>query len=151
MTGSGASTDWDVALRDALDEFGCGAGTIHLLEPSGDALVLVAKVRIPDTLMSAVGRVPIGKGMAGLAAQRNAPVDSCDIRTDTSGDVRPAARETGVQGALAVPMRDPGGRVRGVLGVGAHQERIWTEEETNRLMALGTSLIASAAGDGPAS
>ena len=36
-------------------------------------------------------------------AERAEPVTACNLQTDTSGDVRPGARATGLQGSICVP------------------------------------------------
>jgi putative methionine-R-sulfoxide reductase with GAF domain len=120
-------------LSDIVKRYGADTGTIHLLE--GGMLVLAAHVGIPEKVVGIIGRVPVGKGMAGLAAERNAPVDSCNIQTDQTGDVRPGAKATGVNGAIVVPIRDAGGQVRGTLGIGVHREHEYSADETERLLA----------------
>jgi L-methionine (R)-S-oxide reductase len=123
-------------MRDVLDailgRFAADTGTIHRLD--GDVLVLEAQVGLPPPVVAIVSRVPVGKGMAGLAAERNAPVSSCNIQVDTTGDVRPGARQTGVNGAIVVPIRDRAGAVRGTLGIGVHREHEYGEEEIARLV-----------------
>src|SRR6185369_408580 len=100
---------------------------IHRLD--GDLLVLEAEIGLPPPVVEIVRRVPVGKGMAGLAAERNAPVSSCNIQVDTTGDVRPGARQTGVNGAIVVPIRDAAGTVRGTLGIGVHREYEYRDDE----------------------
>lgn len=129
------------ALDDIIKRFGADTGTIHVLEDG--VLVLKAHAGIPEHVAKIVGRVPVGKGMAGLAAERNAPVDSCNIQTDQSGDVRPGAKATGVNGAIVVPMRDASGAVRGTLGIGVHRVHEYSADETERLLAEGAKLAAS--------
>ena len=123
-------------MRDALaaivHRFAADTGTIHRLE--GDLLLLEAEVGLPAAVVEVVRHVPIGKGMAGLAAERNAPVSSCNIQVDTTGDVRPGARQTGVNGAIVVPIRDAQGQVRGTLGIGVHREYDYDETEVTRLL-----------------
>ena len=122
-------------MRDVLEaimrRFPADTGTIHRLE--GNILVLEAEVGLPPPVVDIVRRVPVGKGMAGLAAERNAPVSSCNIQTDTTGDVRPGARQTGVNGAIVVPIRDAAGAVRGTLGIGVHREYEYPPDEVARL------------------
>ena len=118
-------------LESILRRFGADTGTIHRLD--GDVLVLEAEIGLPPPVVAIVTRVPVGKGMAGLAAERNAPVSSCNIQVDTSGDVRPGARQTGVNGAIVVPIRDAAGAVRGTLGIGVHREHEYGEDEVARL------------------
>jgi L-methionine (R)-S-oxide reductase len=119
----------DIALR-----FGAETASLHLLDETG-VLVLAAQVGLPPHIVEIVSRVPIGKGMAGLAALRNEPVSTCNIQTDDSGDVPKGARSTGVNGAIVVPVRDPEGRVRGALGIGVYRPYEYTPEETASLLA----------------
>jgi putative methionine-R-sulfoxide reductase with GAF domain len=130
------------ALDDIIRRFGADTGTIHVLEDG--VLVLKAHAGIPEHVAKIVARVPVGKGMAGLAAERNAPVDSCNIQTDASGDVRPGAKATGVNGAIVVPMRDASGAVRGTLGIGVHRVYEYGVDETARLLDEGAKLVAKA-------
>ena len=123
-------------MRDAIESikqrFSADTVTIHMLEDG--VLVLKGHVGVPDPVVQIITRVPVGKGMAGLAAERNAPVDSCNIQTDTTGDVRPGARATGVNGAIVVPIRDAAGNVRGTVGIGVHRVHQYTDEETQALL-----------------
>jgi L-methionine (R)-S-oxide reductase len=123
-------------MRDVLDailrRFAADTGTVHRLD--GDVLVLEAAVGLPPPVLEVVRRVPVGKGMAGLAAARNAPVSSCNIQVDATGDVRPGARATGVNGAIVVPIRSERGEVRGTLGIGVHREHEYGETEVTRLL-----------------
>lgn len=120
-------------LEELVRRFGADTGTLHWLE--GDVLVLKGQVGIPPHIVEIVRRVPVGKGMAGLAAERNDPVAACNVQTDASGNVRPGARDTGVNGAIVVPVRDARGNVRGTLGIGVHRVYEYTPEETQRLLA----------------
>jgi putative methionine-R-sulfoxide reductase with GAF domain len=139
------SRDWQGHLEDALAEFAGDSGTLHLLAGSVDdpdaTLVLMAHVGMPDGLMGAIRSIPVGKGLAGLAAQRDCPVDSCNIQVDDTGDVRPGARATALQGAIAVPMRRPGGAVGGVLGIGQREDRQWSAEETEKILRFAAALL----------
>lgn len=123
-------------MRDVLaaimGRFPADTGTIHRLD--GDVLVLTAEIGLPPPVVELVRRVPVGKGMAGLAAERNAPVSSCNIQVDTTGDVRPGARQTGVNGAIVVPIRGEDGAVRGTLGIGVQREYEYPEDEVARLV-----------------
>ena len=129
-------------MRDVLEaimgQFPADTGTIHRLD--GDVLVLEAEVGLPPPVVDIVRRVPVGKGMAGLAAERNEPVSSCNIQTDESGAVRPGARQTGVNGAIVVPIRDPSGAVRGTLGIGVHRDYEYREDEVARLLEAGAGI-----------
>src|SRR5262245_17274874 len=87
----------NVALGRILEQFGADSGTIHLLGQDGVLHLEAASAGIPQVVLETVREVPVGKGMAGLAVSRKAPVNACNIQTDASGDVRPGARATGLQ------------------------------------------------------
>ncbi|MCC6588358.1 MAG: GAF domain-containing protein [Bryobacterales bacterium] len=129
-------------LESIVREFNADSGTIHLMGED-DQLHLAASFQIPEVVLDRVRIVPIGKGMAGLAAERRQPVTVCNIQTDTSGDVRPGAKLTGMEGAIALPMLDDTGKVGGVLGVANRAERTFTTEEEHALMKKGTELLLS--------
>jgi L-methionine (R)-S-oxide reductase len=127
-------------LEEIVRRFQADTGTLHLLEDG--VLVLQGHVGIPPRVVEIVRRVPVGKGMAGLAAERNAPVSACNIQTDGSGDVRPGAKDTGVNGAIVVPVRDARGKVQGTLGIGVHRVYDYTPEETDRLLDEASRLLS---------
>jgi GAF domain-containing protein len=80
--------------------------------------------------------------MAGLAAERKCAVNSCNIQQDTSGDVRPGARATGLAGSVAVPILAADGRVLGVVGVATRAERTFTADEERTIAVRGSAFFA---------
>ena len=128
-------------LAATIAHFGAQAGTVHLLEADQAGvepmLALKASSGIPPHIVAIVRTVPIGKGIAGLAAERREPITICNLQTDTSGQARPAARTTGMEGSIAVPMLTADGQLRGVLGIAKAAAHDWTPEETALLMAIG--------------
>ena len=135
---------WDDALERILKAFGADSGTIHLLEPDGLLHLKAASAGIPDVVRDTVRTVPVGKGMAGLAVERRRPVNVCNIETDTTGDVRPGARLTGLQGSLVVPILR-GDVAVGALGIANQRERAFSDEEAALLMEVGRRLAKSSA------
>lgn len=131
----------DAALDAAVRAFHADSGTIHLLGADGMLHLRAASAGIPSVVLDMVRIVPVGKGMAGLAVERAAPVTACNIQTDTSGDVRPGAKATGLEGAIVVPMLD-GDRAVGALGIANRQERTFTEQEVADLIAVGRAIVA---------
>ena len=121
--------------------FGCGAGTIHLTE--GSVLNLAAHLGIPEAVVQIIGQVPIGKGIAGLAAERREPVALCNLQTDTSGQARPAARSTGMEGSIAVPML-AGEQLKGVLGIAKAEAHEWSDEEKSILLEMAAAIAGRA-------
>ena len=135
---------WQDVLDQVVARFRADSGTIHLIGADGALHLRAASAGIPPVVLDTVKTVPVGKGMAGLAVERRRPVDACNIQTDDSGDVRPGARATGLQGSIVVPMlcgNDP----LGALGVGNRHERTFTSEEQDRLLAIGRVLAGALA------
>jgi L-methionine (R)-S-oxide reductase len=135
-------TDSAAALASVLTRFGAQAGTIHLIDPATGHLELAAAQGLPPHVVEIVRIVPIGKGMAGLAAERRAPVQTCNLQTDTSGDIRPGAKAIPVQGSIAVPII-VGESLRGVLGIAMATPHEWSEAESAALQAAGTAAFIS--------
>lgn len=127
----------DAVLHVALAHFGCQTGTVHVLKDG--ELKLAAHANIPAPLLPVIDTVPIGKGIAGLAAERCAPVSLCNLQTDTSGQARPGAKTTGMEGSIAVPMLVDG-ELCGVLGVAKNTAHDWTDEEKAELMEIAAQL-----------
>jgi len=115
------------------------AGSVH--RRSGpDELALVATVNIPEPVKKIVARVPRGKGMAGLALERNAAISSCNIQSDSTGQVRPGARAVDAQAAVALPVQNADGEVRAVVGIAFAAERTLTDDELLALTDAASSL-----------
>ena len=127
----------EATLRAALDQFGCQTGTVHVLRDG--LLKLAAHVNIPAQLLTVIETVPIGKGIAGLAAERREAVSLCNLQTDTSGQARPAAKTTGMEGSVAVPML-VNGELRGVLGIAKVTAYDWSDGEKAELSSIAAEL-----------
>jgi L-methionine (R)-S-oxide reductase len=111
----------DVWLQDFVRGNGGVAGTVHRVE--NDDLVLEAAFNIPEPVRRVTARIPRGKGMAGLAMERNEPVSTCNLKSDATGDVRPGAKAVDAKAAVALPVRDSSGEVRAVVGIAYPDER----------------------------
>lgn len=133
--------EWSRFLDAAIESFSCTTGTLHRLDPADEHLKLVAHRGIPESLMGVIGSIPIGKGIAGTAALRLEPVEICNLQTDTSGVAKPGAKQTNVQGSLAVPVLN-GERLCGTLGVGKMEPYDFSDEEKARLMDLGRAIAS---------
>jgi L-methionine (R)-S-oxide reductase len=131
MTNTAAQT-W---LEAFIADHGGIAGTIHTLValPGQEGqLELCASVRIPPPVIEATRVIPKGKGMAGLAWERGCPVQTCNLSTDASGDVRPGAKAVNAQAAVALPVVGPDG-LRAVVGIAFLGEREFSETELQQL------------------
>ena len=133
--------NWAEFLSRTIAEFGCTTGTLHRLDPADRHLKLVAHQGIPEALMPIIQSIPVGKGIAGTAAQRLEPVEICNLQTDTSGVAKPGAKQTHVQGSLAVPVLD-GERLCGTLGIGKLVPYDFSPEEKSSLIQAARSIAA---------
>ena len=135
----GDSNAWNDALDRILEEMSADSGTIHVLGDDGVLHLKAASAGIPQVVLDTIKDVPVGKGMAGLAVERKQPVNACNIQTDATGDVRPGARATGLQGSVVVPLMR-GEDAVGALGVANRRERTFTDAEEKRLVEIGRVL-----------
>lgn len=133
-----AATDAEV-LAAVVQRLKADSGTVHLGGADGQLHLQVATPGFPEVVMATIRTIPVGKGMAGLCAQRRAPVDACNIQTDSSGDVRPGARATALSGAIVVPIFR-GDAVIGTLGVGNRSQRVFTQDEIDDLLQVGRAI-----------
>lgn len=127
--------NWQAVLQAVIQDFGGSTGTLHRLDPMDNLLKLVAHQGIPPQVMPMIGVIPVGKGIAGAAAERREPVELCNLQADLGGVAREGARQTNVQGSLAVPVLE-GATLRGTIGVGLMVPHDFTEIEKERLMSL---------------
>ena len=131
----------DAALSLILSEFAADSGTIHMIGDDGALHLKAASRGIPEVVLNIVRLVPIGKGMAGLCAERGEVVTACNIQNDASGDVRPGAKATGMEGAIVVPIF-VGEKVTGTLGIANRTERTFSPQEQESLIAAGRVLAS---------
>jgi len=133
-----SNTSWQSWLETFVRTQGGVAGTVHRRE--GDNLLLAASHNIPPPVVQVVAIVPKGKGMAGLAFERRQPVQTCNLQTDKTGDVKPGARAVNAQAAIALPVPDATGETRAVVGLAFANELEITPEHTARLTAAAGTL-----------
>ena len=119
-------------LRETLSRFNSETGTIHRLDAQTQLLHLAAQVGLPPQMLEIVRTILVGKGIAGQVVAQNKPVTICNLQTDSSGVAKPGAKQTGVGGALCVPIRD-GEKIVGTLGIGTIRQHEYTAEEMRAL------------------
>jgi GAF domain-containing protein len=139
----GKTTGREAVLHEALQRILAAlhseTGTIHLLNRETQLLQLAAQIGLPPQMLDIVKTIPVGKGIAGQTVAQGKPVTICNLQTDTSGVAKPGARQTGVGGALSVPVRN-GETIVGTLGVGTMRAYEYTPEETRVLEDIGRLL-----------
>jgi signal transduction histidine kinase len=116
--------------RDVLDVDTCA---ILLLDEETNELVARAAVGIEEEVERGV-RIPVGRGFAGRVAEAKHPVILEDV--DHADVLNPLLREKGIKSMLGVPLL-VGGRVLGVLHVGALVHRVFDEDDVDLLQLVG--------------
>lgn len=99
---------------------------------------------IPEPVLKASQVIPVGKGIAGLAAQHKKAVNSCNLTQDSDPRIPVAAKNANVMGAICVPMfkRDTD-EVVGTLGIAVRSERTFTTAEEELLLLQAGRVIAA--------
>jgi L-methionine (R)-S-oxide reductase len=130
-----AQQEW---LESLIARLGAFAGTVHVQR--GDDLYLTAAHNIPPHVAAIVAHVPHGKGMAGVAQVKKAPVQTCNLQTDDSGTIKPGAKAVDAQAAVALPVLDDNGGVRAVVGLAWKREGEIDAAEEQSMMTLAAAL-----------
>jgi len=126
---------WLESLIAKLDGF---AGTVHVQRD--DDLYLTAAHNIPPKVIAIVAHVPHGKGMAGVAQVKKQPVQTCNLQTDETGNIKPGAKAVDAQAAIALPVLDETGAVRAVVGIAWNKEGEIGTEESDSMMKMAATL-----------
>ena len=126
-------------LQDTLAKFRSETGTIHRLDEQTQLLHLLAYAGLPPQMIDIVKTIPVGKGIAGETAAKNLPVTICNLQSDTSGVAKPGAKQTGVGGAVCVPVRR-NGKVIGTFGIGTMREYEYSAAEINALQDIANAI-----------
>ena len=114
------------------------AGTVHVQR--GEDLYLTAAHNIPPKVVAIVAHVPHGKGMAGMAQLKKQPVQTCNLQTDETGNIKPGAKAVDAQAAVALPVLDDTGALRAVVGIAWSKEGEIGSNEEQLLMKLAAAL-----------
>ena len=125
-------------LRELLGRHGAVAGTVHVVR--GDALEIAAAHNIPPKVQEVTAKIPLGKGMAGLAWQHDKPISTCNLKEDTRGAVKPGAKAVDGKAAVALPVHEPSGLVRAVVGLAWADERDLPDEVMAKIAGDAASL-----------
>ncbi len=115
-----------------MEQFRSETGTIHTLDAEKQLLHLAAHIGLPPQLLEVVKTIPVGKGIAGQVVAQARPVTICNLQTDSSGVAKPGAKQTGVGGALCVPIRTDS-KIIGTFGIGTVRPYEYTADETRQL------------------
>ena len=125
-------------LESVVAQLGAVAGTVHVQR--GEDLYLTAAHNIPPHVVAIVAHVPHGKGMAGVAQVKKQPVQTCNLQTDETGNIKPGAKAVDAQAAIALPVFDEASTIRAVVGIAWTREGEIGPAEEEALMKLAAAL-----------
>jgi L-methionine (R)-S-oxide reductase len=132
-------------LENFLAAEGGVAGTVHrhIRSEQKTGLELVAAVNIPPKVQEIVHWVPPGKGMAGQALVQGVPIQTCNLKDDSSGAVRPGAKAVNAEAAVALPVKTESGEIEAIVGIAYGDQRSFAPEELLRLQEAASTLLAA--------
>lgn len=133
-----STNEW---LRAFLGRHQAVAGTVHVLRD--ELLHIAGAVNIPPKVQQITARIPLGKGMAGLAWEHDKPIQTCNLQEDTSGAVKPGAKAVNAQAAVALPVHSASGAVRAIVGLAWMDERVLDDAQLASISLDAASLPAS--------
>jgi adenylate cyclase len=134
-----ATLDRDEVLRRLMALAARGANadraTLYLLDESRRELRSIVALGDDDRLREI--RLPLEEGLAGYVARTDETVNVADAYADPRFSRR-IDDETGyrTRTVLAVPLRDPQGRINGVVQVLNRRQGLFSEEDERYLLAL---------------
>jgi L-methionine (R)-S-oxide reductase len=132
------ATDHAGWLLKFVERHGGVSGTIHLLE--GEILTLSAALNIPPHVRDLVAQSPRGKGMAGLAWERDEPVVTCNLKEDNSGNVRTGAKAVNAGSGIALPVRDSRHKIRAIVGIAFKDPQELSQTQIHTLLSDAATL-----------
>jgi hypothetical protein len=124
--------DW---LKSFIAAQGAVAGTVHryIQTQEKTGLELIAAVNIPPKVQEIVEWIPPGKGMAGQALVQGVPVQTCNLKDDSSGVVRPGAKAVDAAAAVALPVKGSSGEISAIVGIAYSDQRQFSDADLARL------------------
>ena len=134
------------SLDVIFEAFNANNCTFHRADMGDSFLYLVDQIGLPEKIAEIASKIPIGKGMAGICAERKEPVTMCNLQTDDSGVARPAAKDTKVEGAVVVPLVDESGEVIATLGIGKSGEYKYSDDEIRSLQKCAEIIMSAVLG-----
>jgi L-methionine (R)-S-oxide reductase len=124
--------DW---LKSFIVAQGAVAGTVHrhIQTQEKTGLELIAAVNIPPKVQEIVEWIPPGKGMAGQALVQGVPVQTCNLKDDSSGVVRPGAKTVDAAAAVALPVKGSSGEISAIVGIAYSDQHQFSDADLARL------------------
>lgn len=146
-----ARSDIAVWLAAFVERHGGFVGSVHLADSAAAGQIfLTASYNLPASIQNAAAVIPIGKGVAGVAAQRREPVVMADLQTDSSGIARPLARASESTSSVTLPVSSPTDpeTLLAVVGLGFEHGREFTDDDIALFMRDATTIPVDPAASG---
>jgi two-component system sensor histidine kinase/response regulator len=125
------------AIDAAMEAFEADSGTVWLLNPATDQLVIAAVRGLPTDRLAPEQSVQLGHGIVGRVAESGRPYGGSDFADDPW--LAPLKEIDGLHSYLCVPLRT-GDEIVGALGVAARAERDFDANEVESLAAIGNQI-----------
>src|SRR5262249_11986837 len=101
---------------------------------------IAAAHNIPPKVLEVTAKIPLGKGMAGLAWQHDKPISTCNLKEDATGAVKPGAKAVDGKAAVALPGHEASGGVPAVVRLAWRDERDRADERVAPISGDAASL-----------
>ena len=125
------------ALDAAIAAVRADSGTVWLLNPAIEQLVIAAARGLPDDYRASSQAVQLGEGIIGRVAQNGRPHTGYDFGDDPSLAVW--GEKSGFRSCLCVPLRT-GDATVGTLGVATQVKREFDGREVELLASIGNQI-----------
>lgn len=79
--------------------------------------------------------------MAGQALVQGIPIQTCNLKNDSSGAVRPGAKAVNAQAAVALPVKADSGEIAAIVGIAYNDQRSFPSQELARLQQAARTLL----------
>jgi PAS domain S-box-containing protein len=126
------------AIVQALRQVGVEAAAMLLLDEEAGELVMVAHRGLSEEFVRDAGRVKLGQGLAGQAAQTGEPVVMAHL-ADYPGASKPYVERERIQCAAAVPLIGSAG-VMGAMNLASRSPHTFDAAGLELLVALGRQI-----------
>jgi signal transduction histidine kinase/DNA-binding response OmpR family regulator len=125
------------AIDAAMEAFEADGGTVWLLNPATDQLVIAAARGLPTDQLVSEQSIQLGQGIVGRVAESGRPYGGNDFTDDPW--LAPLQEIDGLHSYLCVPLRT-GDEIVGALGIAARAERDFDAHEVELLAAIGNQI-----------
>ncbi len=131
-----------LAMQKAMRIFEVGVSAIYLLNKEKTAFRLALHSGLSKRFARFVSEVKIGEGVAGQVAQKRKPLFVTTPKILAPKRHKEAVMQEGIKETLSTPLISKG-KLLGVMHLGAHKERYFTEEDLRLVNSIGNQVATA--------